>query len=30
MEFIAMVAGIMVVGFVGITLLFNRLAKDDH
>ena len=30
MEFIAMVALIMVLGFAGITFLFKRLAKDDH
>ncbi len=30
MEFIAMIAVIIVLGFVGITFLFKRLAKDDH
>lgn len=30
MEFIAMIAVIMVLGGVGITAMFMRLAKDDH
>ncbi|SDX09040.1 hypothetical protein SAMN05518848_104384 [Paenibacillus sp. PDC88] len=30
MEFIAMIAVIMVLGGIGITAMFRRLAKDDH